>query len=119
MRVEDDELEGAHMRADPTMSYQGSWEFERTKVSSNWMDSSHVSWFNSLFDDFRVAIDANDYVSDDLRTSRECVRLIQAADESAAQQSRQVTLEHPAALAVVEVSRAAIDADAVVTVEAA
>ncbi|MEP6780240.1 MAG: Gfo/Idh/MocA family oxidoreductase, partial [Gemmatimonadaceae bacterium] len=121
IRVEDDDIEVAHMRADPTMSYQGSWEFERTKVSSNWMDSSHVSWFNSLFDDFRVAIAANDYVSDDLRTSRECVRLIEAAYESAAQQSRQVALDHPTALAIVEGSLAHADAGvgAIATVEAA
>ncbi|MEP6764526.1 MAG: Gfo/Idh/MocA family oxidoreductase [Gemmatimonadaceae bacterium] len=119
IRVEDDDIEVAHMRADPTMSYQGSWEFERTKVSSNWMDSSHVSWFNSLFDDFRVAIAANDYVSDDLRTSRECVRLIESAYKSAAQQSRQVILEHPAALAAVEPLHAEVDADAVAAVEAA
>ena len=101
IRVEEDDIEVAHMRHDATRSYQGAWEFERTKVSSNWMDSSHVTWFNSLFDDFLGAIASRDFVSDDLRTARECIRLIEAAYESASNQSRQVLIERPAALAAV------------------
>ena len=119
IRVEDDDIEIAHMRADPTMSYQGSWDFERRKVSSDWMDSSHVSWFNSLFDDFRRAIAEHDYVGDDLRTARECVRLIEAAYDSAAQQSRQITLEQPAALAAMHRAHSHADADAEAEVVAA
>ena len=39
------------------------------------------------------------YVSDDLRIARECIRLIASAYESAANQSVQVPIERPAALA--------------------
>lgn len=107
IRVEEDDIEIAYMRSDDTKSYQGAWEFERRKVRSNWMDSSHVTWFNSLFDDFRTAIAARDFVSDDLRTARECIRLIEAAYESAADGSRQVTIERPAALAISEAAERA------------
>jgi predicted dehydrogenase len=107
IRVEDDHIEVARMRDDPACSYQGAWDFERHKVASDWMDSSHVSWFNSLFDDFLVAIAQRDFVSDDLRTARECIRLI-------------VHIEQPAALASsLLIDGADIDADAASTVAAA
>ncbi len=59
IRVEDDDVElavqergaGGMTGAGPT-----TWTFERQAISSDWMDSSHVSWFNSLFDDFKAAI---------------------------------------------------------------
>ena len=35
---------------------RSTWKFEREAISSDWMDSSHVTWFNSLFDDFKGAI---------------------------------------------------------------
>lgn len=99
IRVEDDDIEVACKRDDCSRSYRGKWEFERFTVQSDWMDSSHSTWFNSLFDEFRAAIAAGLYVSDDLRTARECIRLIQSAYQSAANQSVQVAIERPAALA--------------------
>jgi len=99
IRVEDDDIEVATKRDDRSCSYRGKWEFERFTVKSDWMDSSHSTWFNSLFDEFRGAITAHLYVSDDLRIARECIRLIQSAYHSAANQSAQVAIERPAALA--------------------
>ena len=99
IRVEDDDIEVATKRDDCSRSYRGTWEFERFTVRSDWMDSSHSSWFNSLFNEFRSAISAELYVSDDLRIARECIRLIQSAYHSAAHQSAQVAIERPAALA--------------------
>lgn len=100
IRVEDDHIEIAHMRPDPSTSYQGQWEFERHTVCSNWMDSSHVTWFESLFDEFRVAMAARDYVGTDVRVALECMRLIEAAYTSAAQQSCDVRIERPLTLTV-------------------
>jgi predicted dehydrogenase len=98
IRVEDDDIEIATMRDDRSRSYRGSWEFERVTVKSDWMDSSHSTWFNSLFDNFRAAIATGSYVSDDTRIARECIRLIQAAYQSAENSSMQVELEQSAAL---------------------
>lgn len=99
IRVEDDEIEVACMREDCSRSYRGQWEFKRFTVQSDWMDSSHVSWFSSLFDEFRRAIASNQFVGDDIRIARECIRLIQSAYHSAAHKSMQVEIEQPAALA--------------------
>lgn len=93
IRVEEDHIEVAHMRPDASRSYQGKWEFERRAISSDWMDSSHSSWFDSLFDEFRVAIDEDDYAGADAHTAFECIQLITAAYTSAAQQSREITIE--------------------------
>lgn len=99
IRVEDDEIEVASMREDCSRSYRGQWEFKRFTVKSDWMDSSHVSWFSSLFDEFRRAISSNQFVGDDIRVARECIRLIQSAYHSASHKSMQVEIEQPAALA--------------------
>ena len=39
-----------------------AWDFDARTVASDWMDSSHVGWFNSLFDDFAAAIDRGEFV---------------------------------------------------------
>ncbi|MEP6832474.1 MAG: Gfo/Idh/MocA family oxidoreductase [Gemmatimonas sp.] len=117
IRVEDDDIEVATKRDDCSRSYRGKWEFERFSVKSDWMDSSHSTWFNSLFDEFRNAISAGAYVSDDLRIARECVRLIQSAYQSAGNQSAQVAIERPAALA--EYGLASVMFEAPAGVEAA
>ena len=95
IRVEDDHIEVAHMRDDPTRSYQGSWEFERREISSDWMDSSHAGWFNSLFDDFKTAIETDDFVGADAQTALECIRLIETAYASAGAQSRDLHIARP------------------------
>ena len=33
-----------------------TWDVEKRSIASHWMDASHVSWFNSLFDQFKTAI---------------------------------------------------------------
>jgi predicted dehydrogenase len=93
IRVEEDHIEVAHMRPDPSRSYQGAWEFERRAISSDWMDSSHSSWFDSLFDEFRDAIDEGEYAGEDAHTAFECIQLITAAYASAALQSREIAIE--------------------------
>jgi predicted dehydrogenase len=95
IRVEEDHIEIAHMSPDPSRSYQGKWEFERRTISSDWMDSSHSSWFDSLFDEFRSAMDAGNFSGEDAQTAFECIQLIQAAYLSASQQSREVPISRP------------------------
>jgi predicted dehydrogenase len=93
--VEDDDLEVAVMErtAGPDVA-QGAvrWQTERRSISSDWMDASHVSWFNSLFDQFRQAIDQRTWVGKETRESFLCIQLIDAAYRSAADGCREVSL---------------------------
>jgi predicted dehydrogenase len=95
VRVEDDDIEVATLEK---ASGQTSWKFEREAVASDWMDSSHVSWFNSLFDEFRGAIARGDLVGKDAQESLLCVELITTAYASARDASRELPLAGLAAL---------------------
>jgi predicted dehydrogenase len=83
--VNDDELECAMMKATsgPDVA-QGAvtWEVEKTSIASHWMDASHVSWFNAMFDEFKKAILTNDYVSRETLESYRCIEIIKKAYES-------------------------------------
>src|SRR5215471_1058157 len=63
IRVEDDDVELAVQER--AAGGGTTWTFERQAISSDWMDSSHVSWFNSLFDEFRGAIQRGEHVGKD------------------------------------------------------
>ena len=70
----------------------GKTEIEKRSIKSDWMDASHSEWFGSLFDRFSHAIETRDYVGRDATDALECVRLIQAAYESARKDGREVAL---------------------------
>lgn len=93
--VDDDDLQLAVMQktTGPDVA-QGAvrWEVEKKTLHSHWMDASHVSWFNSLFDEFKVAVQNDDFVGKHARESYLCIQLITAAYESAGQGSREVEL---------------------------
>jgi predicted dehydrogenase len=100
VRVEDDNIEVATQVADAE-SARGAptrWTFENEKIPSDWMDSSHVTWFNSLFDDFKGAIARRDYVGKEARESFLCVQLITTAYASARDGSRELPLGGPRSL---------------------
>jgi predicted dehydrogenase len=102
VRVEDDAVEVATQVAGPDGAV--TWKFERESVSSDWMDSSHVTWFNSLFDDFKGAIARGEYVGKEAREAFLCVQLIATAYASAQQSSQELPLTGLAALEGDEVS---------------
>jgi len=84
--VEDDNLECAMMKPKPgeDVSYGAvEWEFERSKIKSNWMDSSHVSWFNSLLDQFKAAVLGDEYVGKEAKEAYYCIQVITQAYKSA------------------------------------
>jgi predicted dehydrogenase len=90
--VDDDDLQLAVMhRTDGPDVGKGAvtWEVERQQVASHWMDASHASWFNSLFDQFRTAIDAGEYVGKEAHEAYLCIRLITEAYRSALDGSRE------------------------------
>jgi predicted dehydrogenase len=93
IRVEDDNVEvaRARARADGTTA-ASEWSFERLDVPSDWMDSSHVTWFNSLFDDFKRQIAKGEWVGREAEEAFLCVQLIQTAYASAKAGSRELPL---------------------------
>lgn len=93
IRVEDDNVEVA--RRELTKDGEppsAEWSFERRDISSDWMDSSHVTWFNSLFDDFTRAIEKGEWVGKEAEEAYLCVQLIQTAYASAQDGSRELPL---------------------------
>jgi predicted dehydrogenase len=100
IRVEDDDIEVAVQGPGKRGAIGGvDWTFERQSISSDWMDSSHVTWFNSLFDDFRGAIDRREFVGKEAEEAFLCVQLIATAYASAKEDSRELPLAGLAALA--------------------
>jgi len=95
IRVEDDDIEIARMvSTDGPDVAQGAvtWQTEKRSIASNWMDASHVTWFNSLFEQFLDAIRKSDYVSKEARESWLCIQLINQAYRSAAEACRELPL---------------------------
>jgi myo-inositol 2-dehydrogenase / D-chiro-inositol 1-dehydrogenase len=90
VRVEDDAIEVATQV--PKANGEIDWKFERESISSDWMDSSHVTWFNSLFDDFKSAIERREFVGQEAREAFLCVQLIATAYASAREDSRELPL---------------------------
>jgi predicted dehydrogenase len=93
IRVEDDHIEVARNRKGYVVgAAQVDWRFERHEVRSDWMDSSHAAWFDSLFDGFKQAIAEGEWVGKDAEESFLCIQLIQTAYASAQQGSRELPL---------------------------
>jgi len=104
IRVEDDDVELAVQEHGPSGTGPTTWTFERQAISSDWMDSSHVTWFNSLFDDFKAAIAKGEFVGREAEEAFLCVQLISTAYASARDGSRELPLPGLAALAGDDVS---------------
>ncbi|MBI2605390.1 MAG: Gfo/Idh/MocA family oxidoreductase [Deltaproteobacteria bacterium] len=94
--VDDDDLQLAVMKktSGPDVA-QGAveWEVEKRRIESDWMDASHVGWFNSMFDQFKTAIAEGDYVGKEARESYLCIQLITTAYESARTGCRELPLK--------------------------
>ncbi|HLK93329.1 MAG TPA: Gfo/Idh/MocA family oxidoreductase [Polyangia bacterium] len=96
IRVEDDDVELAVQERGAAGGT--TWTFERQAISSDWMDSSHVTWFNSLFDDFKAAIAKREFVGREAEEAFLCVQLISTAYASSREGSRELPLPGLAAL---------------------
>jgi predicted dehydrogenase len=93
--VDDDELQLAVMRRiDGPDVAQGAvtWDVERRTIESDWMDASHTRWFNSMFDQFRLAIDSGDHAGREAQDSLRCIEIITTAYRSAATGSQELQL---------------------------
>jgi predicted dehydrogenase len=96
--VDDDDLQLAVMErtGGPDVA-QGAvaWKVEKRSIASHWMDASHVSWFNSLFSQFRTAIAEGDFVGKEALESYRCIELIMQAYRSARENCREMPLVGP------------------------
>ena len=75
-----------------TGSSSGKPRVEKGSIASHWMDASHTQWFDSLFDQFKAAIQANDFVGRELREAVACVQIIETCYRSNAEGSRELPL---------------------------
>jgi predicted dehydrogenase len=94
--VDDDDLQLAIMeKTDGPDVAQGAvtWKVEKRSIASHWMDASHVSWFNSLFDQFKKAIDEDDFVGKEAKEAYLCIQLISAAYRSAQEGCKELPLQ--------------------------
>jgi predicted dehydrogenase len=93
--VDDDDMQLAVMKnTDGPDVAQGAviWEVEKRSIASHWMDASHVSWFNSLFDQFKKAIQEGEFVGKEAREAYLCIQLITTAYRSAQEGCRELPL---------------------------
>jgi predicted dehydrogenase len=65
---------------------------EKGMIESDWMDASHTRWFNSMFDQFRTAMRAGDFVNRELREAVACIQIIETCYRSSAEGSRELPL---------------------------
>jgi hypothetical protein len=56
------------------------------------MDASHSTWFGSLLDQFRAAIEAEEFAGKEARDALQCVRVIETAYSSAGSGCREIPL---------------------------
>jgi predicted dehydrogenase len=93
IRVEDDRVEIARLRRNAFTSYRARWDFEDAQTASDWMDSSHVGWFNSLFDEFKLAIERGAHVGTELLEAYRCIQLIHTGYASSKDDSRRLAVD--------------------------
>jgi predicted dehydrogenase len=70
----------------------GKPRVEKGNIASHWMDASHTQWFDSLFDQFKAAMQSGDFVGRELREAVACVQIIETCYRSSAEGSRELPL---------------------------
>lgn len=92
--VDDDKMEIAVQRSNDSesISHKAEWSIENHSITSDWMDSSHTTWFNSMFDKFKRAIDENDFFNDEIRDAYFCIKTIMKSYESIQNDSMKINL---------------------------
>jgi predicted dehydrogenase len=94
--VDDDQFQVAVLNSNESelSSHKAVWESDTYSITSDWMDSSHVSWFNSMFDKFKIAIDEHDYQNKEIMDAYFCIQSIMKAYESIENNSIKLKLEN-------------------------
>jgi predicted dehydrogenase len=92
IRVEDDDVEISVAHPGTNGNGRPAWTTTREHISSDWMDASHVQWFESVLDQFASAIESHEHVGKDAVDALQCVELINAAYASARDGCRELRL---------------------------
>ena len=94
--VDDDRLQLSMKknRENSKSSYHSEWVTENYTLDSDWMDSSHLSWFNSMFDNFKKAISEEDYKNKELIDAYVCIDSIMSAYDSIESNSIKLNLKN-------------------------
>lgn len=94
--VDDDQMQLSIINAveDERGSHKAKWSTENYVITSDWMDSSHMSWFNSMFDKFKKAIDSEDYLNKEIIDAFFCIKTIKKSYESIERNSQKVSIEN-------------------------
>jgi predicted dehydrogenase len=90
--VDDDDLQLALGRGINGYTTGQMWKMTRRTIASHWMDASHSHWFNSLFDEFRKAVEEEAFVGKEAREAYFCIQVIANAYRSASAGCREVPL---------------------------
>jgi predicted dehydrogenase len=82
--VDDDKIQLAIMKniQNKNSSHNAEWIMENYSIASDWMDSSHTHWFNTMFDQFQIAIKENNFLNKDIVDAYYCIQSIVKAYES-------------------------------------
>lgn len=94
--VDDDRMQLSVLNAKDSdlSSHKAEWITENYSISSDWMDSSHANWFNSMFDKFKIAVLTDDFLNDEIKDAYYCVQSIMKAYESIEKNSIKLPLEN-------------------------
>ena len=80
-------------KCDGVIPAHGNGALREERITSDFGDASHVSWFMSLFDQFRRAIEDHDYCGFETKEAYYCVRLIEKIYESTAAGSKEIAID--------------------------
>lgn len=94
--VDDDKMQLALISSvdDEKSSHKAQWTTQDYSITSDWMDSGHVSWFNSMFDKFKIAIAEQDYLNSELVDAYYCIQTISKSYESIEKNSIKLNFEN-------------------------
>ncbi|MFA6237739.1 MAG: Gfo/Idh/MocA family oxidoreductase [Bacteriovorax sp.] len=94
--VDDDQMQLTEIirKEDADSSHKAEWNLKKYSISSEWMDSSHTGWFNSMFDRFKIAIENNDFKNNEIMDAYFCVQAIMKSYESITRNSAKLVLEN-------------------------
>lgn len=94
--VDDDKMEIAvkSFKDSEQISHKAEWNTETHSITSNWMDSSHASWFNLMFDRFKRSIAEGDIFNSEIRDAYFCIKTITKSYESIQNDSMKINISN-------------------------
>ena len=72
---------------------RGSETVEEISLRSDWMDASHTTWFNTMFDQFLICIAEDDFLNSEIKESYMCMEVINQCYSSGDQAGTSVPVD--------------------------